>query len=284
MKLNKNLITTKGFRADMHNHTDSSKDSKCHIDDLCLAHIEKGTSAFAITDHLNLEALERDSEVCALIYESFKKTTEAREKYADKVEILRGVEVGSAIWHPGVISDMLSKLDFDVVIGSIHTSLTDEIDIPYSWFDFTNASDEAIDKLIKAYFNDVLDTALNTDYDILAHINCPFRYLNGKFGKAVDELKYEEIIREILKAVIKRGKSLELNTSNCTFADSFFMPDNRILSIYRDLGGTMISMGSDAHVAKNCRVAFGEAEELLKSLGFDKLCMYRKRTPYFYSI
>ena len=280
----KNYITTPNFRADMHNHTNSSEDSKCPIDDLCISHIEKGTSAFAVTDHFNIEANGGEKDICSFIYDSFEKATIAQEKYGDKIEILRGIEVGAAMWDKDIAQEMLSSLDFDVVIGSVHTAKTKDISIPYSWMDFTDVSQDKIEALLESYFNEVLNTALYSDYDILAHINCPYRYLNGKFHKGLDELKYEPIIREILSAVIKRGKSLEVNTSNCSFAPSFFMPDNRILSIYHDLGGTLLTMGSDAHVAANARISFDEAEKMLKNLGFTELCVYRKRKPYFYSI
>ena len=97
-------------------------------------------------------------------------------------------------------------------------------------------------------------------------------------------MKYEEVIREILAAVIKRGKALEVNTSNCSFCDGFFMPDAKILSIYKEMEGGLITMGSDAHEAHNSAVAFDEAEQLLTSLGFSELCVFRKRHPFIYSI
>lgn len=284
MKIEEKILTTKKFRADMHNHTSSSIDSECPIDELCLAHIKRGTDAIAITDHLSIEAHNPDTDVCECIAESFEKATEAKEKYANKLEILRGVEIGAALWHRDIEKSILERFDFDVVIGSVHTTITKDITIPYSWVDFTDTPKEHIETLLEAYFDEVLNTALYSDFDILAHINCPFRYINGKYNRGFDEMNYEPVIRKILSAVIARGKSLELNTSNCSFCDSFFMPDKRILSIYRDLGGRMISIGSDAHFSKNAAIAFDDAEKMLKNLGFSQLCFYRKRQPYFYDI
>ncbi|MBR5552985.1 MAG: histidinol-phosphatase HisJ family protein [Clostridia bacterium] len=276
-------LKTKKFVADMHTHTDSSPDCSCDIDDLCKAQINKGTSVFAITDHFNMDAKDSGEDIDAPIVSSFKKATEAAEKYKDKIEILRGIEVGEGIWYKDVAEKMIGRFDFDVVIGSVHTVITEEIKGPYSMFDFSTLSSEELERFVVKYFDDLLNTANQCDYDILAHLNCPERYVNGKYKIGYDFMKHEEIIREILKTVIRRDKALELNTSNNSFCKGFFMPDAKILSIYHDLGGSLLTIGSDAHFAENACIAFDQAEEILHSLGFSTLCCFRKRKAFLYN-
>jgi len=279
----KNIKANK-YRVDMHTHTDSSPDSSCDIDDLCKVQIEKGTIAFAITDHFNMDEKDSGTDIEAPIVSSFEKATTAAEKYKDKIEILRGIEVGEGIWDKSVADKMIGRFDFDVVIGSVHTVITDEIKCPYSKFDFSTLSEDELESFVGKYYDDLLNTAICCDFDILAHLNCPERYVNGKYKLGYDFLKHEEIIREILKTVIRRDKALELNTSNNSFCKGFFMPNAKILSIYRDLGGELVAIGSDAHVAENACIAFDAGEELLRSLGFFELCCFRKRKAYMYEI
>ncbi len=272
------------YRADMHTHTDSSPDSECDINDLCRAQIEKGISTFAITDHFNIEIKGLEVDIETPIVSSYKKATDAAEKYSGKIEVLRGIEVGAAMWDKELAEQMLKRFDFDVVIGSVHTVYTDEVKTYYSQVDFSTLTSVAIDKFMTAYFDELLNTALYCDFDILAHLTCPVRYINGKYNLGFDISKYEEVIREILSVVIKRDKALEVNTSNCSFSDGFFMPDSKILSIYKEMGGSLLTMGSDAHVAQNSAIAFDEAEQMLTNLGFSELCVFRKRCPFAYPI
>ncbi len=272
------------FRADMHTHTNSSPDSECDIEDLCRAQIEKGISAFAITDHFNIESKDSGIDIEAPIISSYEKASRMAKKYESQIEILRGIEVGAAMWDKEIADQMLKRLDFDVVIGSVHTVITDEVKTPYSRVDFSSLTSVAIDKFMTEYFDELLNTAIYCDFDILAHLTCPLRYINCKHHLGLDVMKYEAIIREILATIIKRGKALEVNTSNCAFSEAFFMPDTKILSIYREIGGKLLTMGSDAHMAQYSCVAFSEAEAMLKELGFSELCFYRKRQAHFYAI
>ncbi len=272
------------FRADMHTHTNSSPDSECDIEDLCRAQIEKGMSAFAVTDHFNIEKKDSDIDIETPIVSSFEKASSMAKKYEDRIEVLRGIEIGAAMWDKEIAGQMLKCFDFDVVIGSVHTVFTDEVKTYYSQVDFSALSSVAIDKFMTAYFDELLNTAIYCDFDVLAHLTCPLRYINGKYRLGLDVMKYETIIREILATIIKRGKALEVNTSNCAFSEAFFMPDAKILSIYREIGGKLLTMGSDAHMAQYSCVAFSEAEAMLKELGFSELCFYRRRQAHIYAI
>ena len=111
-------------------------------------------------------------------------------------------------------------------------------------------------------------------YDIVAHIG----YCSRNATYPDPKLRYadfSDVLDEILRRIIRRGKILEVNTSSKT-AGSDFLPDTDILYRYFELGGRAVSFGSDAH--DTWRV--GEKRELvcaaLKKIGFTHLTLPRR--------
>ena len=122
---------------------------------------------------------------------------------------------------------------------------------------------------LDAYFQKILRMAQFDDYDVLTHLTCPLRYINGRYHRNRDLRPWRDIIDEILRTVIRRGKALELNTSGIHGYYGKWMPDEEILQRYYDFGGRLLTLASDAHTADRVGNAFHEAEELLKSIGFN---------------
>ena len=127
------------------------------------------------------------------------------------------------------------------------------------------------------YFNDVLKTVQNCDFDVLCHLTLPVRYICGKHKRDIDLSQYDEIIDEILKTLISRDKALELNTSE--IANVGLMPNKEILMRYRQLGGTKLTIGTDSHFKENIAKGFDVALDALRDLGFDAYYYYKNRQP-----
>jgi histidinol phosphatase-like PHP family hydrolase len=53
-----------------------------------------------------------------------------------------------------------------------------------------------------------------------------------------------------------------------------------ILEKYRELGGYLITLGSDAHILSEAAANFEKAVSLLKKLGFKDVYYYKNRRPY----
>ena len=115
-----------------------------------------------------------------------------------------------------------------------------------------------------------------TDFDILAHLTCPLRYIKGKYKIDVDMSRYEKKIEKILSQIIQRDIALEVNTSSFEMLGSF-MPSADILKKYYDMGGYLITLGSDAHVASDASKSFNEAISEIKKIGFEGLYYYKNR-------
>ena len=102
--------------------------------------------------------------------------------------------------------------------------------------------------------------------DVLAHLTCPLRYINGKYKRNVSSRRYEEKIIEILKYIIENAIAMEINTSG--IGNGFLMPDEWIIKKFKDMDGYLVTLGSDTHMSQNVGNGFGEVLEILKEYGF----------------
>ena len=266
-----------GMIADMHTHSEFSHDSVCKIEDMCLAQIEKGTEIFAVTDHLDC-FLYNDYDIFTPIANARKAVEELNKRYTDKLLILSGMEIGEGFWHLDVYKKAIGMLDCDVIIGSVHSVDYKNCSGSYATVDFTKFTTDEIYEFLDIYFHDLLKMVDATDFDILAHLTCPLRYINGKYRKEITLERFEKIIDTILEKIIEKGIALEVNTSSYDRLNSS-MPDEGILKKYYSMGGRLITLGSDAHISQNASSNFKAAIEMLKRIGFDRMYYYQKRTP-----
>ena len=193
--------------------------------------------------------------------------------------ILRGIEIGEGFWHPEVYKKARSFEEFDVVIGSVHQVRHPSHQEPYSQIDFSSFSTDEIEAYLYAYFTDVLELIETTDFDVLAHLSCPLRYIVGKYDRQVELSRYRDVITKILKKIIKMGIALEVNTSAHAMLGDW-MPPTEVLKLYRELGGYLITLGSDAHIPGNASANFEKALKMLASLGFSSIYYYKHRRGY----
>ena len=174
----------------------------------------------------------------------------------------------------------MSVGDVDVVLCSLHDTIplsTRLIKRHFITNDFSSFTYDEQVEILKNYYSILKDNASKYDYDILSHITYPFRYFCIRDKINIDWHLVEKDITDLLTIVIKRGKALELNTSNAV--DGFFMPNETILKQYKDMGGELITLGSDAHVAEKIDNGLVLGKQLLKKCGFDKYYYYENRIP-----
>ena len=92
------------------------------------------------------------------------------------------------------------------------------------------------------------------------------------------------MIEKILKTVISDGKGIEVNTSSHRYGLSDTTPSMDILKLYRELGGKIITIGSDSHKPEHLGAYIKETKELLKSLGYTQFCTYKNMSPIFHDL
>lgn len=264
--------------ADMHTHSVNSHDSVCEIEDMCLSQMNQGTKIFAVTDHCDVFSYSRYD-----IYTPIKRASETvrmlNEKYGGKCLLLSGVEISEGFWYNSKYEKIHDLLPYDVILGSVHCVKYKDYEMPYSGIDFSKLTNERIYAYLACYFNDMLTMLHTTDFDVLAHMTCPIRYISGKYGFPIDLSVFDSQITEILKTIIQKGIALEVNTSGYSvLGDS--IPGREILKKYFNMGGYLLTLGSDAHIAENASSCFEPAIDMIKKLGFQNIYYYQNRKAY----
>lgn len=261
--------------ADMHTHSKYSHDSVCPIEEMCLSETEKGTKIFAVTDHCDVFSFN-DYDIFSPIQDAYEQVKALNEKYRGSCTLLSGVEISEGFWFPEQYEKIHDLVPFDVIIGSVHCVKCKDLEMPYSKINFSQLSKDKIYTFLDCYFHDMITMLEKTDFDILAHLTCPLRYISGKFGIAVDLKKFDSLITEILKTIIQKKIALEVNTSSFHLINDF-LPSGEIIKKYYNMGGRLITLGSDAHTAENASANFADAIELLKETGFEYICYFKDR-------
>ena len=265
---------------DCHNHTEFSHDSTASADDMCRAAIENHLNGIAFTDHCDVEYRDH-MDIKTPIVESVKRSRSLSEKYKGRLDVLSGVEISECSWYPDSALDVLSGVPYDIIIGSVHALRFGEITAPYAKIDFSEFSDAQIHDYLEMYFSDIIELIQNTDFDVLAHLTCPLRYIAGKYKRKTELDEFREITDEIFKLIIKKDIALELNSSSYELLDSL-MPGRALAERYKELGGRLFTLGSDAHFPDRVGHCLDKGAELLRSLSLKTAFYIKNRTPIEY--
>ncbi|MBQ4087911.1 MAG: histidinol-phosphatase HisJ family protein [Clostridia bacterium] len=262
---------------DMHTHTAFSHDSVCPMEEMAEAQLAKGVSGFAATEHCDCLTFSRCDNGNALLA-SCLAAEQLDKEYGGAIRIFRGIEIGEGFLAPENMRHALSLYDYDIVIGSVHYVHNPN---GYSGYcadtDFSVFSHEELMQFLDAYLNNFMLMLKNTPCDVMAHLTYALRYINGKYGRNMDLCVFSDKIDDILRYIIDHGIALEVNTSGIDTAYGDFFPDERILRRYQDFGGTLLTLGSDAHTAERAAVGFRRACALLKQIGFTQYYYFEKR-------
>ena len=263
---------------DTHTHTEHSHDSACRLDDSCREAVKNGLYGIAVTDHLDTW-IWREINAVPAILASVADAKRANKAQQGKLRVFSGIEIGEGMWYPEAAERMTHLCDYDVVLGSVHVI---KYRTPFSLYDFTNDTDEQIDTFLRHYFEDLAETAEKMDFDVLTHLTVPVRYIVGKYHKTVHMERYDAVIDHILSTIVRRHIALEINTSSYDAIGT--LPSYTYVRRYRDMGGYLFTLCSDAHAAVNIGHRFDEVIAELKELGIKNLYYYEKRVPIPYTI
>ncbi len=262
---------------DMHTHTEHSHDSRQTVDELCVAELAAGVAGVAVTDHSDGLYSHRNGDFERLV-QSNRACRAAAERYAGRLEILSGVEIGEELWSPRNADIVRGLADWDVVLASNHGRMEEDGFLPLGQQAYDTWPQERLNTFLRRYLEDLAKTADRMDYDILTHLDVPLRYINWKCGCTLEWESCADVLEEILRIVIRRGKTLEINTSGLAVGWRW-MPDPAVLRRYYELGGRRVSIGSDAHAGRTAAVGLAETAAQLRAIGFTGQTIYRKRRP-----
>lgn len=256
---------------DSHIHSDCSPDGCETVTYICETAIEHGISGIAITDHCEIDQYEQGS-FGRRVAQSCFLARKSQDIFARQLIVTAGIELGQPLSDPERALDVIGHGRFDFVLGSLH-SIRDYG--PMSRIDYKSVD---VDRVFEQYYLELLELVKWNGFDSLAHLGYPIRYLKNA-GMSVDLSQYDDIFREILKTLAENGKALELNSGGLRQKVSAFTPTNKYLKMYRDFGGEVMTIGSDAHVASAIGDHIQEGMELLKEVGFKYFTVYKDRKP-----
>jgi len=263
---------------DCHTHSCHSFDGVLSV--MCLARkaVECGLGGVAVTDHCEINVEGRQRLWC---YRKMAKSARDAVKTKNKgFNILCGVELGQPTYHPESAKRVLESADYDIVLGSIHY-LRDGRDFYY--LHYTDGSCDPAE-IYDNYLDEVLRMAEESDFDSLAHLTYPLRYIYGRDHVQLDMTRYEEKYDRILTVLAQRGKALEINTSGARRENGFMLPDTRLVRKFRELGGKYITLGSDTHKPDNFAVGLEQGARQALAAGFTEAVYYKERSPVSYRL
>lgn len=260
---------------DNHIHSNFSGDSDMEPNCACQKAVELGLSGLVFTDHVDYDFPDFDENFLIDLDQYFKYFKELQDNWKNKLDISIGIEMG---YQPHVIdqiNETLNKYPFEFIINSVH--IIDYLDPYKGQYYIGKTQKEAYER----YLEEVLRSINAYDnYDVIGHIGYIARYGNYE-DKALRYNDYAEILDKILKAIIEKGKGIELNTSGLRTDLHSSIPGLDIFKRYFELGGEIITIGSDAHHTDHLGHSFKEATQCLKEIGFKYVTHFKERKPVF---
>ena len=264
------------YFADYHTHSDCSPDGSLPIKEMVRSAVEKGLQEICITDHVDtyywsdISKLKDDFD-----WDRVKaQYDEACKLYGDRISIKLGCELGDAqlsIANADHLLSMAPPLDF--IIGSVHLSgsKVNNKDLYY-----IEKGDAAFySGVIEDYLDEVETVARWGKSSILGHITLPLRYINENYHEGLTYAGHMDRLAEIFKIIIPKGIGIECNTNR----GGEPLPYGEILKLYRDMGGEIITLGSDAHSAEFVGCVIREKQELLRQCGFRYFTTFTRQKP-----
>ena len=261
---------------DCHTHTYYSHDSKQDPKETIPYAIEKGIDYLAFTDHCDKDCLFNEEYVKTIrqidLDSCFLELNNLKDQYKNKLEIAVGLECGFMNQATPMYEEILKKYPTDITINSVH--LVDFIDCYFKEFFAKKTKEEAYTKYLEAIYDSLF---VPYHYDVIAHIGYVVRKAPYD-NKSLEYKDYSDIIDSILKTIIEKGKALEIN-SHAEGTGSLTLPNPEIIKRYKELGGELITFGSDAHKKEKLLFEYDNISELLKSLNFKYLFKYLEHKP-----
>ena len=255
--------------AEYHMHTYFSDDSDYPMEDCIKRAIELGIEEICFTEHTDFGTKDEAGNCDAKAYH--KMLQRYQKEYQQKLRIKFGMEFGMQTETIDEFQQLFDKYPFDFIILSCH-----QIDNQF-FFDQSFQKGRTQQEYNERYYEEILKVVQRyDDFSVLGHLDMIKRYdKQGEYPFA----GVRDIIAEILKLTIAKGKGIELNTSCYRYGLSDLTPAHDILELYRDLGGEILTVGSDSHTRVHVGVKIKESQEELARLGFKHIYTFDEMKP-----
>lgn len=259
---------------DFHMHSTVSFDGHDSPERMVQAAVQEGLQAICFTDHIDDDPKGKDQHM-RFTEEAYRQAYESL--HADGLKICRGMEFGLLDNNTESAHRCAAMYPFDFIIGSIHFCEEEDIYFQPFW------DGKTIHEAERVYFETMLRCVrLHDEFDVLGHLTYISKARANPLHRIVPFEEHREIIEEILRVLVSKGKGMEINTSGVDRCGDF-LPPLEMVRRFRELGGEIVTVGSDAHtwdrVGQYTRRACDALSEIM-----DYVCTFEGRKPVFHKL
>jgi histidinol-phosphatase (PHP family) len=235
---------------------------------MCERAVEIGLTEMVFTEHYDTDPADEGHG-----FYDYDKSREAvelmQDRFGGRLTVKLGIEVDYQTTYEAEIKEFLAGKQYDYVLGARHWEAGALIG--HDYFD-GRTEDEAYSR----YFRTVPPLVETGLFDVLAHIDLVKRDGTERYG-TFDVEKWMPQIEPILQRLVEKGMGLEVNTSGVRQPPREPYPGLAVLRRYRELGGRILTIGSDSHRVEHVGVGLDVGRKLAKEAGFTELTRFDNR-------
>lgn len=266
---------------DFHIHSSFSMDCEYLVEEMVGAGIDKRLKMICFTDHIEYDTGQNKIDIDFKHKDYFQKINQVKYIYKHDIEVLAGLEIGIQPYLANRYNVLIDNNPCDFIIMSVHS--IGDVDRECVYLESFVKDKTPIDSILE-YYEHMYRCILSYDnFDVVGHLD----YVDRFFSKpnTVPEFhEYSYMVEKVLKLIISKGKGIELNTSGRRYSLDYYHPKTEILCLYRDLGGEIITIGSDAHRPEDIGHDYQQVKALLKTLGFRDIYIFKERKGHKISL
>jgi len=268
---------------DLHIHSTCSADGGASIADYARRARELGVGEVGLCEHADFDPRDRSYRYLDLA--RYDREMAAGRAAAPQIRLRQGVEITYQANLEAEIRAWLAGKGWDYVIASVHL-----VDYDDGWAMVSEPS--AVEayfgrhsqrQAYLPYFEELLRAARSGLGNVLGHLDLVKRYGAAHFGR-FEPTSFADEIRAVLRAAVEAGVGLEINTSGLRQAPGEPYPGLAVLRWYRELGGEILTVGSDAHRVEHLAASTDQALALALAAGFTAITTFEARVPQWITI
>ena len=259
---------------DYHIHSIVSFDGHDSGLDLANAAAKQGLREICFTDHVDFDPLAVSQ---TMMFDVNRYNQEYDRLEVPGLKIRRGMEFGLLEHNQSLLLQKLSQRHYDFVLGSVH--FVHGLDVYFKEYWQGKIPGDAQREFLEETLKRVQS---HEDFDVLAHLTFLMKSPFNPTRSPLEYVAHREVLDEILRTLAAKGKGLEMNTSGVDRSVGF-LPTIDFFRRFHELGGEIVTVGSDAHRCERVGQYCDTAERLLGDI-FGYVCTFQDRQPIFHKI